>query len=170
MDPSHICDYSTACGYARSLTHWARPEIEPTSSQTLDGFLTHWATMGTLVSVLYDTRNSKYLLICWIQAIWGGGCLFRATPEYMEGPRLGVESELLSAYAITTATTDPSCICNLHHSSGQNQILNPLSKAKDQTCIFKDTSWVRYHWATTGTTKQFFKIMENRKTEIIHNS
>ena len=20
-DPSHICDYSTACGYARSLTH-----------------------------------------------------------------------------------------------------------------------------------------------------
>uniref|UniRef100_A0A8D1VUY0 Myosin light chain 1/3, skeletal muscle isoform n=1 Tax=Sus scrofa TaxID=9823 RepID=A0A8D1VUY0_PIG len=28
---------------------------------------------------------------------------------------------------------DPSHICNLHHSSGQCQILNPLSEARDQT-------------------------------------
>ena len=33
------------------------------------------------------------------------------------------------------ATWDPSRVCNLHHSSWQEcQILNPLSKARDQTC------------------------------------
>ena len=31
---------------------------------------------------------------------------------------------------------------NLHHSSQQHQILNPLSEARDQTCILRDTSWV----------------------------
>ena len=64
----------------------------------------------------------------------------------MEVPRLGVESELqLLAYATATATTtwDPSCICELHHSSGQRQILNPLSKARGQTCILMDASRVR---------------------------
>ena len=34
-------------------------------------------------------------------------------------------------YATATATHDPS----LHHSLQQRQILNPLSKARDQTCI-----------------------------------
>ena len=32
--------YTTAQGNARSLTLWARPEIEPASSQALVGFLT----------------------------------------------------------------------------------------------------------------------------------
>ena len=32
-----------------------------------------------------------------------------------------------------TATQDPSCVYNLHHSSRQHQIPNPLSKARDQT-------------------------------------
>ena len=41
----------------------------------------------------------------------------------MEVPRVGVELELeLPAY--TTATTDLSRICDLHHSSWQRQILN----------------------------------------------
>ena len=50
----------------------------------------------------------------------------------MEVPRLGVELELhLLAYIITTAMQDLSCICDLHHSSQECQILNPLSKARD---------------------------------------
>ena len=32
-----------------------------------------------------------------------------------------------------TATRDLSCICNLHHSSRQRWILDPLSKARDLT-------------------------------------
>ena len=61
----------------------------------------------------------------------------------MEIPRLGVESELqLLAYTTATTMPDPSHICSLHHSSGQCRILNPLSEARDQTCILVDTSWV----------------------------
>ena len=74
----------------------------------------------------------------------------------MEVPRLGVESELqLLAYATATATWDPSHVCDLHHSSRQCQILNPLSKARDQTCILLDTSQIRFPCATTGTPKSF---------------
>ena len=39
--------YTIACGNARSLTHCARPGIEPTSSWTYVGFSMHRATMGT---------------------------------------------------------------------------------------------------------------------------
>ena len=64
---------------------------------------------------------------------------------HMEVPRLGFESELqLMAYATVTATWDPSHVCDLHHSSQQCQILNPLSEAKGRTCILVDTSWLRY--------------------------
>ena len=54
----------------------------------------------------------------------------------MEAPGLGVDSELqLLAYA--TAMPDPSHVCDLHQSSWQRQILNPLSEARDQTCILR---------------------------------
>ena len=39
--------YGTACGNAKSLTHRARPGIQPASSHRLCGSLTHWATMRT---------------------------------------------------------------------------------------------------------------------------
>ena len=70
----------------------------------------------------------------------------------MEVPRLGVKSELqLPAYTTVTATPDLSHVCDLHHSSWQYQILSPLSEARDQTCVFMDTSRVHYHCATMGT-------------------
>ena len=70
----------------------------------------------------------------------------------MEVPGQGDESELqLLAYTTATATTDLIPVCNLHHSFWQQQILNPLSKAKDRTSILMDTRRVLYHWATMGT-------------------
>ena len=52
---------------------------------------------------------------------------------YMEVPRLGVQLELLLlAYARATAMPDLSCVCNLHHSSWQHQILNLLSGSEIQ--------------------------------------
>ena len=63
----------------------------------------------------------------------------------MEGLRLGVELELqLPAYTTATAMLDLSCVCDWHHSSWQGQILNPLSEARDQTCILMDTGQVCY--------------------------
>ena len=55
----------------------------------------------------------------------------------MEVPRPGVKSELQMP-ADTTATTmpDPS----LRHSSWQHRILDPLSKAGDQTHVLMDPS------------------------------
>ena len=44
-------------------------------------------------------------------------CFLGPHSHHMEVPRLGVESELqLPAYATATAMTDPSHICDLHHS------------------------------------------------------
>ena len=65
--------------------------------------------------------------------------------QYMEVPRLEVESELqLSAYAIAIAMQNLSRVCNLHHSSRQCQILNLMNKARDQTCILMDIGQVCY--------------------------
>ena len=59
----------------------------------------------------------------------------------MVGLRLEVESELhLPAYTTAIATTDLSLICNLCHNLWQHWILNPVSKARDQTRIPVDTS------------------------------
>ena len=61
----------------------------------------------------------------------------------MEVTKLVVESELHPlAYATATGTPDLSSVCDLHHSSQQHQILNPLSKARNRTCILMDASRV----------------------------
>ena len=52
--------------------------------------------------------------------------------RHMVVPRLGVESELQPpAYTTATETLDLSHACDLHHSSQQHCILNPLSKARN---------------------------------------
>ena len=53
-------------------------------------------------------------------------------------------------------TQDPSFICNLHHSSQQRLILNPLSEARDRTCVLMDTSQFHYCWATVETPWRHF--------------
>ena len=74
---------------------------------------------------------------------------------WREVPRLGVQSELqLSAHA--TATQGLSCICDLHHSSRQRWILNPLNEARDQMRNLMVPSWVHFHCATMGTPKDTF--------------
>ena len=70
----------------------------------------------------------------------------------MEVPRLGVKSELLLlAYTTATATPDPNCVCNLHHSSRTHRILNPLSEARDRTHnLIMVPSQICFRWAMTG--------------------
>ena len=69
----------------------------------------------------------------------------------MEGPRLGVESDLqLPAYTTATTTQDLSCFCHLHHSSWQCGTLNKLSEARNRTCNLMVPSQIRFR-CTTGT-------------------
>ena len=68
-------------------------------------------------------------------------CVFEDYPRLMVVPGLQVELELqlpASAIATATATWDPSSVCDLH-SSQQCQILNPLSQARDETRVLRDT-------------------------------
>ena len=70
--------------------------------------------------------------------------------RHVEVPMLGIEVELQLA-ATATAMPDPSCICDLHYSLWQLRILNPLSKARNQTCNLMVPSQIRYHCTMTGT-------------------
>ena len=70
---------------------------------------------------------------------WGG--LFRAAPAAYGGSRARGPIRA-AAYTTATARSDLSCICDPHSSSWQCRILNPLSKASDQTLILMGTSWI----------------------------
>ena len=51
---------------------------------------------------------------------------------------------------------DLSHVGSLQHSSWQHQIPDPLSKARNQTCVLIDTSQICFCWATMGTPCKFF--------------
>ena len=55
-----------------------------------------------------------------------------------------------SGYTTATATPHQSLAFDLHHSSKQCRILNPLSKARGQTWVLTDASQVRFLWAMMG--------------------
>ena len=78
--------------------------------------------------------------------------LFRAAPAacgcFQSRSRI---SATAPAYTTATAKRDPSCLCDLHHSSQQRFIPYPLIEARDQTGILMDTGWICYHLATRGT-------------------
>ena len=82
-------------------------------------------------------------------------CLFKASPMAYWSSQA---RDRIGATATATAMPDMSHICDLHHSSRQRQIFKPLSKARDRTCVFMDTSWVHYPWATTGTPRKILHV------------
>ena len=83
-------------------------------------------TSQVLNPVNYD-ENSKSELFFF-------GLSLGLHSRHMDVPRLGAKSELqLLTYVSGTAPWDLSHVSELHHSSQQHQILNPLSKAKDRT-------------------------------------
>ena len=79
-------------------------------------------------------------------------CFLGLHLQHIEVPGPGDKSELqLPAYTTARVMRDPSSVWDLHHSSWQCRIPDLLSKAKDLTCIFMNTSRVCFCWATTGT-------------------
>ena len=87
---------------------------------------------------IIDEHSVIFTLFLWSFVLLGPHL------KHMEVPRLGVELELqLPAYTTASAMLDLSPICDLHHTSGQRQILNLLNKARNQTCVLMVTSQVR---------------------------
>ena len=88
--------------------------------------------IGDLCSLVFTLRQHLFISIFLIFFL--SFVFLVPYPQNMEVPRLGVQSELqLPTYTRATAMPDPSCICDLHHSSQQCRILNPPSEARDRT-------------------------------------
>ena len=65
--------------------------------------------------------------------------LFRAAPAACGNSQGRGQTGVVAA----TTMQGPNHICDLHHSSPQRRILNPLSKARDQTHVLMDARQVR---------------------------
>ena len=95
-------------------------------------------------NIYYLVRTTFNQMSCY--SIFFSFVFLGPHPQHMEVPRLGVELELLLlAYTTATAMPDSSCLCDLHHSSQQCRVLNPLSKVRDQTA----SSWILVGFLTT---------------------
>ena len=72
--------YTTAHGYTRPLTQWARPEIEPETSWFLVGFVNHWATTGTPSPGFERAAEGS----CWLDLNLGSGTTTRLPPSFIQ--------------------------------------------------------------------------------------
>ena len=101
-----------------------------------------------MFSYWWRTRMSIHLLIHSTNSYWEPTiifflfCLFRATPAAYGGSKARGRIRGAVAFAIATAKPDPSCVCNLHHGLQQRQVFNPLSKARNWTCVLMDIRFV----------------------------
>ena len=147
--------YTTAHSNAGSLTRWVRSGIKPTSSWTLVDLLLLSHDGNSVISDLwcyYQNLLNTQMIACLSNKIFSiKVCtllffliflLFRAAPStYGSSQAKRVKSELqLPAYTTATATRDLRHICNLHHSSQQCQIPDPLNKTRGLTHNPMDTS------------------------------
>ena len=76
---------------------------------------------------------------------------FQAASLAYASSQVELELQLLT-YPIAVAVWDLSHICDIHHSSQQRWILDPLSKDSDPS-ILMETSRVHYHLATNGNSR-----------------
>ena len=77
--------------------------------------------------------------------------IFRAASvAYVGSQARGRIGAAAAGLATATAMRDPSCICDLHHSSEQRRILNPLSGTRNRTCIRMDASRVCHPLSHSG--------------------
>ena len=98
-----------------------------------------------------------HIYICVYIYIYFFFCFLRPHPWHMEVPRPGVQLELyLPAYTTATATSDLSHICDIHHSSWQSWIHNPLSEARDGTPNLMVPSRICFRCTTIRTPRSIY--------------
>ena len=113
--------------------------------------MTRWVFRAARGNIQVGWICPNYVFVCLVVGFLGF-CFLGPHPRHMEGPRLGIELELqLPAYTIATATPDLSHVFNLHHSSQQCQILDPLNKAI-RTQVLMDTSRIHFCCTTMAPT------------------
>ena len=144
--PGIESDLHHNCGNTRSFNplHWVGDQTL-TSAATWAaavGFLTHCTTTGTPRTnriwwkTGYRIRERQDSKMTFFFFLW-------LHPWHMEVHRPGAASELqLLATATASAMRDPSCVCDLHHSSWQCRFPNSLSEARDWTRILMNTSLI----------------------------
>ena len=98
----------------------------------------------------------------WVLARFRPLVLSVSHPWHMEVPGLGVKLELqLPAIAtvIAMATQDLSCICDLHHSSWQCQILNHWARPG----IKIEPSWILVRFITNESQEELlYSVFSNK--------
>ena len=112
---------------------------------------------------------SMRVTLSWWRSIWADFSFLNLGLYlwHMEVPGPGVKSELqLLAYTIATATArwNVSHICELHHNAQLHQILNPLSEARDQTHILKDTSQAPNPLSHSGNSPGWLTVLPDFQT------
>ena len=117
------------------------PQISFCHNGSYDKNLSLTANCFIIVVLLYNNCMLHFLFFSFFFFF----CFLVPQVQHMKFPRLGVKSELhLLAYATATATQDLSHVGDLHYSSWQCQILNPMSEARDRTHVLMDTSQAHY--------------------------
>ena len=82
----------------------------------------------------------------------GAFLLFRATSvAYGSSQARSQIRATVASLRTAIAMPELSHICDLHCSSQQCRIPDPLSETRGQTCILMDTSYVRFCWTAMGT-------------------
>ena len=96
----------------------------------------------------------RVFLFVWFLGFFG---LVRATPAtYGSSQARGRIGAVPASLHHSHSNTGSKRHVQLHHSSQQYQILNPLSEARDGTCILMDASQIRFCCATMGTPRNYF--------------
>ena len=148
-DLSHSCSNTGTLTCCEGWSWNACLSSNPSHWRDNAGSLTycHSGNSSMLSFLIAILKNTSFLFFFLFLFVFLG-----VHPQHMQVPMPGIKSELqLLAYTTATAMPDPIHICSLYLSSQQQWILNPLSEARDWTCVLMETSQVHYHWATTGT-------------------
>ena len=156
--------YTTAHGNARSLTHWARPGIEPAISWFLVGFLDHCAMTGTPKCMYFITKNcsaedtgkrwtvtlTSWDLACWEKAFANHlPCKGLTSRTNKSLSKQGENKQLKKKWAKIWTDTCPRKICNCQIRTWRDANYNQ-SLAK---CKLKPQWWTAMHileWPTSS--------------------
>jgi len=107
---------------------------------------------GLLTMRAWYHRSCISLSASWFWGFFVGFCflLFRATPMAYGSSQPGGWIRATAAGPLHSNTGSQPHL-RPTPCSGQQQILHPLTEARDRTRILIDVSWIHFHCAATGT-------------------